>query len=346
MNTLCKTRHALLLSLLFAASSCHAEPQAGAGASPRPQPAAQEQAPPNTVRLFAEDFSRARLGTGRGNWYVYEYDANADVERPGVTRIPVGEGQWLKMPRKGFVFPNDFARLPEHFTLEFDMYADPQRMSEHEGGLKTVFIARNDRHEHSIYWDTHPAIELDVHPHGGNSGTVNIEANREYGSAPSGTKQPLFSNTFSRGWNPGQVNRISIVRNGAQVLLHLNGMLMYSQVDALTHKGPYNLMFSSNLNGDGVYVSNVRIDRGNTLDATANNVPHSQPASGGSSQSQANHHPARAAGDSHGRNTAEEKLQRQVRRQQQRTESEVDHATDRAVDKVTDKVLNSLFGGG
>lgn len=220
--------------------------------------------PGKNVLLF-EDFSTARLGAGNANWHMYEYDPSADFERPNVRTISASGGNWLKMPRKGFVFPNSFKNLPEQFTLEFDLYADPQKMNEMEGGFRTNFVVLDDRKEYSMYWAAEPSIELDVHPHGSTK-VVYVSAQSEYNSNLSG-KKLLFENTFKSNWNPGAVNRVSIYRNGNQVALYLNGKEMLNLPNGLSKKAQYNLVFSTNMWGDGMYLSNIRI-AGNVHNAT------------------------------------------------------------------------------
>lgn len=215
--------------------------------------------------LFFEDFATARLGTGTTNWHSYEYDPSTDFERPNVRTIPAASGNWLKMPRKGFVFPNSFKNLPEQFTLEFDLYADPSKMSEMEGGFRTNFVVLDDRKEYSMYWAAEPSIELDVHPHGSTK-VVYISAQSEYNSNLPG-KKLLFENTFKSNWNPGAVNRVSIYRNSNQVALYLNGKEMLNLPNGLSKKAQYNLIFSTNMWGDGMYMGNIRI-AGNVPNAT------------------------------------------------------------------------------
>ncbi len=215
--------------------------------------------------LFFEDFADARLGSGNTNWHLYEYDPSADFERPNVRTISAANGNWLKMPRKGFVFPNSFKNLPEQFTIEFDLYADPQKMSEMEGGFRTNFVALDDREEYNMYWVSEPSIELDIHPHGSTK-VVYISAQSEYNSNISG-KERLFDTTFKSGWNPGAVNRASIYRNGKHIILYLNGKEMLNLPNGLPKKAQYNLILSTNMWGDGIYVSNIRV-AGNVPDAT------------------------------------------------------------------------------
>lgn len=208
--------------------------------------------------LFFEDFSIAKLGSGNGNWYVYEYDEYSEVERPAIKNLSSTNGKWLKMPRKGFAFPNSFKNLPEQFTIEFDLYADPEKMSEMEGGFRTNFVAREDRDQYDIHWNQSPALGIDVHPHG-QTEFVNISAVTEYKPDGDHEDMVLMDETFKTGWNPGEVNRISLYRNGKQIMMYLNGKEMVNLPNGLPKKAQYNLIFSTNLWGDGMYISNMRV---------------------------------------------------------------------------------------
>jgi OOP family OmpA-OmpF porin len=207
--------------------------------------------------LFFEDFSVARLGAGNTNWHLYEYDPSSDYERPNVKTISGTSGNWLKMPRKGFVFPNGFKNLPEQFTIEFDLYADPKKMNEMEGGFRTNIVAKDDREEYSIYWAAEPAVELEVHPHG-STDKVEISALSEYRSSIS-EKKTYMNEVYSAGWDAGEVNRVAITRNGTAVSMYLNGKEVINLPNGLPQKGKYNVIFSTNMWGDGMYVSNIRI---------------------------------------------------------------------------------------
>jgi OOP family OmpA-OmpF porin len=213
---------------------------------------------PGKKLLFFEDFKTAKLGSGSGNWGFYEYEAHTDAERPNVRTISGLNGNWLKMPRKGFVYPNSFKKLPENFTIEFDVYADPKLMSEMEGGVSTVFVAREDREEYSIHWNEAPAISLDVHPHG-KTEQVRFMAIEEYKSGVSSEERSLFDKTFEKGWLAGKVNRVEISRNGSHVKVYLNGKKYVDLSNALPKKANYNFMMSTNMWGDGILVSNIRI---------------------------------------------------------------------------------------
>ena len=216
--------------------------------------------------LFFEDFTTARLGTGSANWYVNEIDAYEEVERPGIKALPITSSNWLKMPRKGFVFPNSFKNLPEQFTLEFDLYADPDRMNEHEGGFRANFIAQDNREEYNMYWPAESAIGLDIHPHGSTEFVI-LSAITEYNSNLTREEMVLFEETFKSGWNPGTVNRVALYRNGKHIILYLNGKEMINLPNGLPKKAQYNLVFSANMWGDGMYVTHIRV-AGDILHAT------------------------------------------------------------------------------
>src|SRR5690606_39907092 len=64
-------------------------------------------------------------------------------------------------------------------------------------------------------------IGLDVHPHG-SSKMVYLSATTEYNSNLNYEDMVLFENTFKTGWNPGEINHVSIYRNGSHIILYLN----------------------------------------------------------------------------------------------------------------------------
>src|SRR5690606_37269307 len=138
------------------------------------------------------------------------------------------------------------------------LYADPEKMSEMEGGFRTNFIAKNDREEYSIYWSEESAIGLDVHPHG-SSRMVYLSATTEYNSNLNYEDLVLFENTFKTGWNPGEINHVSIYRNGSHIILYQNVKELINLTNGLPKKAQYNLIFSTKLWGDGMFVSNMPI---------------------------------------------------------------------------------------
>jgi OOP family OmpA-OmpF porin len=205
--------------------------------------------------LFYENFDSTYIGAGNRNWFVNEIDASEENERPNIRSISQTKGKWLKMPKKGLAFPNSFKNLPEQFTIEFDMYVDPEKMSEMEGGLSTNFVAKSNREEYDFHWSPEPALTIDVHPHGPTK-FVNILAITEYSDTKNYEDRILLNETFKNDWKKNEVNRVSIARNGQQVSLYLNGKEMFNLPNALPKKEQYNLILTTNMWGDGIFISN------------------------------------------------------------------------------------------
>lgn len=215
--------------------------------------------------LFFEDFTTAKLGNGRNNWHLRNDDEEAAAL---ITTIDAQQGNWLKTPRRGIFFPNDFNTLPEECTIEFDMFADADEMSEMEGGLSAVIVASaSDRPSFDRHFNGDPQVGLDIHPYG-EEGFVSLSAQTGYDGNLTREEMVLYEKTHKNAWNPRMVNRISVYRKGPLVKLYVNEQLFINLPNALPKKTGYGLLFFTNMWGNGIYISNIRI-AGNMADAVA-----------------------------------------------------------------------------
>lgn len=206
---------------------------------------------PGKKVLFYDDFA-----TGLRNWKVIEFDAADDVESPGLKNLQNDGTVWFKTPRKGMFFPLNVARLPEEFTLEFDMWADTERMSEMEGGLSVILVSNTtNREEYNIFFDENPQIQLDVHP---SMELLYCIATRENGPE----ERVVDSRQINNGWEIGKSHRISISRNKTHIRLYVNEKKFIDLPNGLPVKGNYTLILHTNLWGDGLYFSNFRLAEG------------------------------------------------------------------------------------
>lgn len=208
--------------------------------------------------IFFEDFSNSNFGKGKNDWYVYEYDAHDDVIRPHITQLAVNGGRWMKMPRKGYVYPNTNITLPEKVTIEYNLYCDEEQMSEMEGGFKFIFTSIKNRVDYSMYFSDFPELSLDVHPHGNNT-VQSIVASKEYNPNTSGAERTLYNKTNPTDWNTNKINKVKIVRQGTAVTLYLNGTEKLHLANGLPQKNNYTFILATNLWGDGMYVSDIKI---------------------------------------------------------------------------------------
>ena len=69
---------------------------------------------PGTRVLVAENFEQDAIGDFPANW-------NTDASAKVVT-LPGSEGKWLELSTPGTFLPETVKQLPEHFTLEFDLF--------------------------------------------------------------------------------------------------------------------------------------------------------------------------------------------------------------------------------
>jgi len=217
---------------------------------------------PGEKTLFFEDFSSSSLGNGPTQWTV-----TGEKGEPAITTIPGSSGRWLRTPKEGLSFPNAFNDFPENFTLEFDMYADPVEMSEMMSGLKVVIVQKMaDRSEYDQWFNGYPQIFLDIHPSGG-GGSLNLVAKTEYNGNLSQEEMTLHDSTYRDGWLNGEVNRISIARNGKAIALYVNETKYIDLPNGLPKPGQYGLVFANNMWGDGTYLTNIRIGGGGSAKA-------------------------------------------------------------------------------
>ncbi|HRN73149.1 MAG TPA: OmpA family protein [Ginsengibacter sp.] len=201
--------------------------------------------------FFYDDFSNTLA-----KWKVIEHDASDEVESPGIKKINNDESHWFKTPRKGLFFPVDIKKLPETFTIEFDMWADIDKMSEMEGGLNLIFVnTKENREEFSIHFDENPQIQLDIHP---SEELLYCIASKENGS----DERVLARKEIKNGWNIGQRHRISISRNKTHIKLYINEKKFIDLPNGLPQKGTYTFILSTNMWGDGLYFTNFKMAEG------------------------------------------------------------------------------------
>ncbi len=221
---------------------------------------------PGEKTLFFEDFANTSLGSGPAQWTV----TGAKGE-PAITTIAGSADRWLRTPTEGLSFPNAFNDFPDNFTIEFDMYADPETMSEMMSGLKVVIVQKmTDRAAYDQWFSADPQLILDIHPSGG-GGSLNLGAKMEYDGNLSQEEMTLHDSTYRDGWLNGEVNRVSIARKGKAIALYVNETQYIDLPNGLPKPGPYGLVFANNMWGDGTYITNIRVGGGGAVTAKAVN---------------------------------------------------------------------------
>lgn len=201
-----------------------------------------------TKTIFYDDFSSAL-----NKWKVIEYDQSDDVEKPGIKKIANENYNWLKTPRRGIFYPIHLKTLPERFTIEFDMWADSERMSEMESGL-IISIVRNkvNRDEYSTAFDENPQIQLDIHP---SQELLYCLATKENYDG----ERLLARKDIRNGWKSGKIHRISISRNGTHIKVYVGDKKFLDLPNGLPVKTSYTLILATNMWGDGLYFTNFKV---------------------------------------------------------------------------------------
>ncbi len=201
-----------------------------------------------TKTFFYDDFS-----SGLNKWKIIEYDPSDEVEKPGIKKIANENNTWLKTPRRGVFYPINLKTLPEQFSIEFDMWADFERMSEMESGL-IISIVKNKvvRDEYSAAFDENPQIQIDIHP---SQELLYCLATKENYDG----ERLLDRKDIKNGWKLGKTHRISISRNGTHIKVYVDDKKFLDLPNGLPVKTAYTLILATNMWGDGLYFTNFKV---------------------------------------------------------------------------------------
>ena len=201
-----------------------------------------------TKTLFYDD-----LTTGLGKWRIIEHDGSEEVEPPGIRAIGNPATSWFKTPRRGVFYPKDLKPLPNAFTVEFDLWADTERMSEMESGLIVAIVANNvNKEDYSTAMDEHPQVQIDIHP---SAELLYCTATKENIDG----ERLLDRKDIRNGWTQGKAHRVSISRNGTHIKVYVGEKKFIDLPHGLPVAGSYTLIMATNMWGDGLYFKDLRI---------------------------------------------------------------------------------------
>lgn len=201
-----------------------------------------------TKVIFYDDFS-----SNLSKWKVIEHDPSDDVEKPGIKKIAGKDHNWFKTPRRGIFYPVNLTSLPEQFTIEFDMWADTERMSEMESGLIISIVGNKViKNDYSTVFDETPQIQIDIHP---SQELLYCIATKENSDG----ERVLDRKDIRNGWKPGKIHRISISRNAKHIKVYVDNKKFLDLPNGLPVKTPYTLILATNMWGDGLYFTNFKV---------------------------------------------------------------------------------------
>lgn len=198
--------------------------------------------------LYFEDFTG-----GLNKWKVIEFDASEEVMPPGINNKPDQTHQWFKAPRRGIFYPTNLAALPEEFTIEFDLWADAETMSEMESGLILSIIGdKVVKEEYSTAFDENPQVQIDIHPSLEFLYCIATKENSE-------GERVLDRKEIRDGWKQGKVHHISVARIGTHIKVYIDEKKYIDLPQGLPQKANYTLVLATNMWGDGMYFTNLRV---------------------------------------------------------------------------------------
>ncbi len=201
-----------------------------------------------TKTIFYDDFS-----SGLHKWKVIEYDQSDEVEKPGIKKIANENYNWLKTPRRGIFYPMNLKTLPEQFTIEFDMWADSEKMSEMESGLIVSIVGNKVvKDEYSTAFDENPQVQIDIHPSQEHLYCLATKENSD-------GERLLDRKDIRNGWKLGKIHRISISRNATHIKVYIDDKKFLDLPNGLPAKTPYTLIMATNMWGDGLYFTNFKV---------------------------------------------------------------------------------------
>ena len=183
-----------------------------------------------TKTFFYDDFSG-----GTNKWKIVEYDQSDDIESPIVKKIDNNNTSWFKTPRRGVFYPIDLNNLSDNFTVEFDMWADSEKMSEMESGLIVSIVdSKVIKEEYSTAFDENPQIQIDIHP---SLELLYCQATKENYNG----ERVLDRKDIKNGWKQGKIHRISISRIGSHIKVYVGEKKFLDLPNGLPKKSRYTL---------------------------------------------------------------------------------------------------------
>ncbi|GHB25687.1 OmpA family protein [Mongoliitalea lutea] len=205
-----------------------------------------------TSILFAEDFSRAKLGDLPDGW-----NTSSTLE---VVELSTYSGKWLKLGKGQTNFtPLAFGKIPDDFTLEFDLVLDVDGQK-FAPGTRMFGVILNDLPDASINLGNRRAGDHWIYlGFSGDRKQMEKRWKKSEFNEFNATPLPLLSKS---NLQRGDKVRVSLWKSKNRVRLYFNEEKVYDIVQAQYQDKPYQSLkfFSDQANeGEFFYVSNIRI---------------------------------------------------------------------------------------
>jgi len=212
---------------------------------------------PGEKVVAVEDFSQDAIGDFPAKW-----NTNSSGE---IVTIAGTDGKWLMLGPEGVFYPEFITRLPENFTLEFNL-ASTSEFSFYSGALRTVIAELADPAKTFSNWKWYDGnkakgLELGLHPYdaGGKQGAASFDIfeNQAESIMKNEKSIPAFHVPEHN------VVKVSIWRQKSRLRLYVDDYKVWDLPRAFNPATNYNFIAFSNQGyhqeANRYFVSNLRL---------------------------------------------------------------------------------------
>lgn len=213
---------------------------------------------PGEKVVAVEDFAQDAVGDFPAKW-----NTNSSGE---VVTIEGTEGKWLMLGPEGVFYPEFVSKLPENFTLEFNL-ATTSEFSFYSGYLRTIIAEVASPAKDFTNWKGFDGgkkngIELGLHPHdaGGSQGIAMFNVFGEENAASIMKNEKSFPAFHVPEHN---VVKVSVWRQKGRMRLYVDDYKVWDLPRAFNPEKNYNFIAFSNQGyheeANRYFISNLRI---------------------------------------------------------------------------------------
>ncbi|MCH7412438.1 OmpA family protein [Belliella sp. R4-6] len=205
-----------------------------------------------TTILFADNFDKASLGGIPDGW-----NTSSNLE---VVELSLYDGKWLKMGKGQTNFtPLTLGKLPDSFTLEFDLVLDVDGQK-FAPGTRMFGVILNDLQDASMKLGNRRGGDHWIFfGFSGDRKQVEKRWKKSEYNEFNATPLPILSKT---NLNRGDKIRVSMWKSKNRIRFYINEEKVYDIIQAQSEESPFrSLKFFSDQANDGeyLYMSNIRI---------------------------------------------------------------------------------------
>ncbi|GHB26259.1 hypothetical protein GCM10008106_03550 [Mongoliitalea lutea] len=192
-----------------------------------------------------DNFERVSLGD-----FPVDWNTNATGE---VVLFDEDDTKWLYLPNSGHFIPDFVNRVPQNFTLEFNITVS-EDFSNNMGGFKSIFVEEmSDRMAYDLHFGGYPQVIVDAHP------LANEIMYSFYSKSSTGTE---IQNRGQRDGDFLAIYRISMWRQGTRLRVYVDDNKVFDIPRAFSPDLNYALLFMTNYWSGDLFVSDFKLAEG------------------------------------------------------------------------------------